>query len=607
MKFVPENVLDKEQWSELKRSCAEVYGVNQALLKHLFAILCCPTSESWGTVELEAMWGRVNPRVHRLFRRMTLLQAGKGAKRMLFEDTARLLFDVCALDFPSLVRVCTRAVHPSSTVTVASLRAVLRFVTQDKLDWFQLFLLRHLFPHPSSEEHEFSAWLHLAICYPVLPFPFLELQRAIRFHFGGGVEFWKQHAIQTNTFLFPPMMSLADARAISARVFSISLSVGPEAAPCQLGSEETAHKATLPRNEELSIRRPARASRRHKTQGTRSPDRQPREAFVHRDDAARSPSLPLDESYRVRSVSDASPTPVVRLDALVHVPASPDTNQPATRSRTKLQGNDSDEEETALASRTTAVLPDAPPPLETDRLSIARRVIRHFVSGIGMSDTFVRSQCLRCGNEILDSLGNTASSLASDHHREREGRRVSRSHSGSPRQSARQSARGSGAWSLRRFRLPSSAGTRRTASTDPTNDDGADGAAHMPSRGRMDITFTGICKECDWLIHVLMVRTMGYREARRIEEAATVQPTRTSELTALLAEKRGDNGSVRAILRQRRWCNGFAGMMFHRGRFFVCVPWQGLLDDDGDNFVKVHDPILRQTFYYDVATGAYKL
>lgn len=235
--FLPQNVLDRETWETLKEDCARL-GVGEWHLQVLFLRLCDARDKSWGTVRLGPLLRSTPPRSRRLFRRVLRAQIGHRSRRMLFEDVVRVVLDLCALDFASLVLLGIRTMVPDEAIDLTLLRGVIRFLAADELDEFSRFVFRTLYPEIGTTAHAAEAVIQLGLRYPVVVQPVLLMQRFLQRRFLG-LRFWHEFHHREGTGLFPETLSVEDLEAITGRVLVLE-SVSALAAPFVFGSAATA-------------------------------------------------------------------------------------------------------------------------------------------------------------------------------------------------------------------------------------------------------------------------------------------------------------------------------------------------------------------------------
>ena len=101
VRFLPEHFLEVGAYQELLAH-AQKFGIGEEEVQVLFLKLCSPYDVSLGTVQLKRFFREFDPRFRKLLRRL-VLQRARGLPRMLFEDVARFMIDLSAMDYGALV------------------------------------------------------------------------------------------------------------------------------------------------------------------------------------------------------------------------------------------------------------------------------------------------------------------------------------------------------------------------------------------------------------------------------------------------------------------------------------------------------------------------
>ena len=101
VRFLPEHFLEVGAYQELLAH-AQKFGIVEEEVQVLFLKLCSPYDVSLGTVQLKRFFREFDPRFRKLLRRL-VLQRARGLPRMLFEDVARFMIDLSAMDYGALV------------------------------------------------------------------------------------------------------------------------------------------------------------------------------------------------------------------------------------------------------------------------------------------------------------------------------------------------------------------------------------------------------------------------------------------------------------------------------------------------------------------------
>jgi hypothetical protein len=167
LRFLPENFLEVSAYQDLLTH-AQKFGIEEEEIQVLFLRLCSPYDVSLGTVVLKRFFREFDPRFRKLLRRI-VLQRAKGLPRMLFEDVARFVLDLCAMDYGNLVLKTLSSLREFEVLDVVNVRAIVRYMTGDgDMSTLLRLFAAHLFSQPSAPYHHFSAFVQLAVRYPAL-------------------------------------------------------------------------------------------------------------------------------------------------------------------------------------------------------------------------------------------------------------------------------------------------------------------------------------------------------------------------------------------------------------------------------------------------------
>lgn len=234
--FLPHTVLPRQVWEQLKAESLQ-RGVSEYHLQTIFLQLCDHRDEaSFGTVRVEMFLGLFRNNYFRLLRRMVRVQTCGRRPRVLFESITRLILDICSMDYYTLVVVTTRIVAGSDVVDADGIRAIVRYVSNDHLDTFSKALCKLLVCH-QGVPHMIPAIVQLAIRYPCLFFPVLQMQRALQRRFIGA-RFWFDFHRRNHSLLFPADMTYSALKTITARQIVLEL-ISSMARPLVVGTNES--------------------------------------------------------------------------------------------------------------------------------------------------------------------------------------------------------------------------------------------------------------------------------------------------------------------------------------------------------------------------------
>lgn len=234
--FLPDTVLPRKDWEQLKAECA-VRGVSEYHLQCLFLQLCDFRDQvSLGTVPVKVFLGMFQTHFSKLLRRLVRLQAGGRRPRLLFEEAVRLILDIASMDYFTLLVVSARVIGGSEILDADGVRAIVRYIASDKVDAFSKALCK-LMVCRDGVPHTLPAFVELGVRYPGLFFPVMQMQRAIQRRFLG-LQFWQDFHRRNHTLLQPANFSYSGAKAVTARQVILEL-LSTEARPLVMGSLAT--------------------------------------------------------------------------------------------------------------------------------------------------------------------------------------------------------------------------------------------------------------------------------------------------------------------------------------------------------------------------------
>ena len=234
--FLPDTVLPRKDWEQLKAECA-VRGVSEYHLQCLFLQLCDFRDQaSLGTVPVKVFLGMFQTHFSKLLRRLVRLQAGGRRPRLLFEEAVRLILDIASMDYFTLLVVSARVIGGSEVIDADGVRAIVRYISSDRVDAFSKALCKKLVCR-DGVPHTLPAFVELGVRYPGLFFPVMQMQRAIQRRFLG-MQFWNDFHRRNHTLIQPADFSYSGAKAVTARQVILEL-LSSGSRPLVMGSQAT--------------------------------------------------------------------------------------------------------------------------------------------------------------------------------------------------------------------------------------------------------------------------------------------------------------------------------------------------------------------------------
>lgn len=243
LEFVPENIIPPSRWNPIRKSMSRI-GVSEYNLRQLFIEFCDPNDIAGGTVKINYITRRFEAHDRRLFRILisTLSKEhGSGvhrSDRVPFEEAVFALLEFCSFDVYSLMVQFVVSVTKVTTMNVGLVRALIRYLWNDKFDDFVMAILRRIACPEGKPNHSLAAFVHLGMRYPVLVYPLIGLQRSVQRKILG-LNFWKKNHAQRHSQLVPFGFMYADFKMLTARVIMLE-TVSSAAIPFQFGSKRTA-------------------------------------------------------------------------------------------------------------------------------------------------------------------------------------------------------------------------------------------------------------------------------------------------------------------------------------------------------------------------------
>jgi hypothetical protein len=425
--FLPHAVLPRQPWEQLKAE-AHTRGISEYQLQELFIQLCNPSDRaSLGTVRVVEFCDQFRAHYQPLLRRFVRLQAGGRSPRIKFEDLARMIMDLCSMDYFTLVVVATRVIAGSDILDHIGVRAIVRYIHNKPLDPLVKALCR-LMTCQSDVPHRIPAVAVLFLRYPCLGFPLLQLQRALQRRFWGA-KFWEEYQRRNHSLLYPVSLTFAGSKVLAARQLALEL-LSSKARPFVFGDETTV--AVDPALLEST-------SMADRAEGTELEDGfadeydvfdapppakfEEHAAAVHGSDpwedgkAIRKTVAYAAELRNNRAHSDmiaAAQSPTARkatltFDSTSHAAASLLFSSIAGgSSKTEIRRDISLVVPMPVADFVPPFVRDNPPPTKAPvvatSVAIAKHVLTHFVSGVGSSCWRSEGPCLLCGESLTGSL-----------------------------------------------------------------------------------------------------------------------------------------------------------------------------------------------------------